>query len=35
MAPLFMETIILLLLAFGAGLLVAWFIWARAPRDEF
>ncbi len=35
MAPLFMETMILLFIAFGAGLLVAWFIWARTSRDEF
>lgn len=34
MAPLFVETLALLFIAFGLGLLVAWFLWARSSRDE-
>lgn len=35
MAPLFIETLVMLFFAFGAGLLVAWFVWGHAARDEF
>ncbi len=34
MLPLYLETLILLLVAFAIGLGVAWFIWGGDSRDN-
>jgi hypothetical protein len=34
MTTLFLETLFLLFIAFGLGLLVAWFIWGRLADNE-
>jgi hypothetical protein len=34
MALLFIETLFLLLVAFGFGLLIAWLVWGRDVRGE-